>query len=50
MVTYAGELAAGIDEQCEHVTEDEVDDIVRGYTIFLRGEDLGVYAGREYDN
>ena len=32
-VTYAGELAAVIDKQCEHVTEDEVDDIVRGYTI-----------------
>lgn len=31
--TYAGELAAVIDEECHEITEDEVDDVVRGYTI-----------------
>lgn len=32
-LTYAGELAAVVDEQCENVAEDDVDDILRGYTI-----------------
>ncbi|QDX40627.1 fumarylacetoacetate hydrolase family protein [Salarchaeum sp. JOR-1] len=32
-VTYAGELAAVIDEECTDLTEDEVPDAVRGYTI-----------------
>jgi len=32
-LTYAGELAAVIGERCENVTEDDVDDILRGYTI-----------------
>lgn len=32
-LTYAGELAAVIDEECTALTEDEVDDVVRGYTI-----------------
>ncbi|MFP8952136.1 fumarylacetoacetate hydrolase family protein [Natrialbaceae archaeon A-arb3/5] len=32
-LTYAGELAAVIDERCHDVAEDEVDDVVRGYTI-----------------
>jgi len=31
--TYAGELAAVIDERCHDVSETEVDDVVRGYTI-----------------
>ena len=31
--TYAGELAAVIDTECKNVSEDEVDDVVRGYTI-----------------
>lgn len=31
--TYAGELAAVIDEPCHDIAEDEVDDVVRGYTI-----------------
>ena len=32
-LTYAGELAAVVDKHCENVAEDEVDDILRGYTI-----------------
>jgi 2-keto-4-pentenoate hydratase/2-oxohepta-3-ene-1,7-dioic acid hydratase in catechol pathway len=32
-LTYAGELAAVIDRECKGVAEDEVDDVVRGYTI-----------------
>jgi 2-keto-4-pentenoate hydratase/2-oxohepta-3-ene-1,7-dioic acid hydratase in catechol pathway len=32
-LTYAGELAAVIDTHCKAVTEEEVDDVVRGYTI-----------------
>ncbi|MFB6116931.1 fumarylacetoacetate hydrolase family protein [Halosegnis sp.] len=32
-LTYAGELAAVIDERCHDITESEVDDVVRGYTI-----------------
>ncbi|WP_247002332.1 fumarylacetoacetate hydrolase family protein [Halosolutus gelatinilyticus] len=32
-LTYAGELAAVIDEPCHDVPEDEVTDVVRGYTI-----------------
>ncbi|WP_254822579.1 fumarylacetoacetate hydrolase family protein [Haloglomus halophilum] len=32
-LTYAGELAAVIGERCKHVDEDEVDDVVEGYTI-----------------
>jgi 2-keto-4-pentenoate hydratase/2-oxohepta-3-ene-1,7-dioic acid hydratase in catechol pathway len=32
-VTYAGELAAVVDEHCENVDEDDVDDVLRGYTI-----------------
>jgi len=32
-LTYAGELAAVIDERCHDITEAEVDDVVRGYTI-----------------
>ncbi|MFC7167724.1 fumarylacetoacetate hydrolase family protein [Halospeciosus flavus] len=32
-VTYAGELAVVIDEKCKNVAEDEVDDVIRGYTI-----------------
>ncbi|AGN00464.1 2-keto-4-pentenoate hydratase [Salinarchaeum sp. Harcht-Bsk1] len=32
-LTYAGELAAVIDERCRNVAEDEVADVVRGYTI-----------------
>jgi len=32
-LTYAGELAAVIDTECKHVAEDEVDDVVRGYTV-----------------
>ncbi|QLD90998.1 fumarylacetoacetate hydrolase family protein [Natronomonas salina] len=32
-LTYAGELAAVIGEECKDVAEDEVDDVVRGYTI-----------------
>ncbi|OIB55944.1 fumarylacetoacetate hydrolase family protein [Natrialba sp. SSL1] len=32
-LTYAGELAAVIDEECHDVTEDEVSEVVRGYTI-----------------
>ncbi|ELY52246.1 fumarylacetoacetate hydrolase family protein [Natronolimnohabitans innermongolicus] len=32
-LTYAGELAAVIDEPCRNLTEDEVSDVVRGYTI-----------------
>ena len=31
--TYAGELAAVIGTECHEITEDEVDDVVRGYTI-----------------
>jgi 2-keto-4-pentenoate hydratase/2-oxohepta-3-ene-1,7-dioic acid hydratase in catechol pathway len=31
--TYAGELAAVIDERCHAVSEAEVDEVVRGYTI-----------------
>ncbi|THE65195.1 FAA hydrolase family protein [Salinadaptatus halalkaliphilus] len=32
-LTYAGELAAVIDERCRNVAQDDVPDIVRGYTI-----------------
>ncbi|TYL38537.1 fumarylacetoacetase [Natronococcus pandeyae] len=32
-LTYAGELAAVIDERCHDISEDEVSDVVRGYTI-----------------
>jgi len=32
-LTYAGELAAVVDKHCENVAEDDVDDILRGYTI-----------------
>lgn len=32
-MTYAGELAAVIDTECKAVDEDEVDDVVQGYTI-----------------
>ncbi|MFB6142148.1 MAG: fumarylacetoacetate hydrolase family protein [Halorientalis sp.] len=32
-LTYAGELAAVIDETCHDLAEDEVDDVLRGYTI-----------------
>ncbi|QLD84909.1 fumarylacetoacetate hydrolase family protein [Natronomonas halophila] len=32
-LTYAGELAAVIDTECKNVSEDEVDDVVKGYTI-----------------
>ncbi|KAB1187622.1 MULTISPECIES: fumarylacetoacetate hydrolase family protein [Haloferax] len=32
-LTYAGELAAVIDRECTNVSEDEVSDVVRGYTI-----------------
>jgi 2-keto-4-pentenoate hydratase/2-oxohepta-3-ene-1,7-dioic acid hydratase in catechol pathway len=32
-LTYAGELAAVIDDRCRHLDRDEVSDHVRGYTI-----------------
>ena len=32
-LTYAGELAAVVDEPCHDISEDEVDDVLRGYTI-----------------
>ena len=32
-LTYAGELAAVIETECKNVDEDEVDDVVKGYTI-----------------
>jgi len=32
-VTYAGELAAVVDEVCQNVAVDDVSDILRGYTI-----------------
>ncbi|ELY82343.1 fumarylacetoacetate hydrolase family protein [Natrinema gari] len=32
-VTYAGELAAVIDESCRNLSEDAVSEVVRGYTI-----------------
>lgn len=32
-LTYAGELAAVIDERCHDVDEEDVQDVVRGYTI-----------------
>ncbi|MES3517226.1 MAG: fumarylacetoacetate hydrolase family protein [Natronomonas sp.] len=32
-LTYAGELAAVIGEECKHVSESDVDDVVEGYTI-----------------
>jgi 2-keto-4-pentenoate hydratase/2-oxohepta-3-ene-1,7-dioic acid hydratase in catechol pathway len=32
-LTYAGELAAVIDEECANLDESEVDDAVRGYTV-----------------
>lgn len=32
-VTYAGELAAVVGERCKNVSEDEIDGILRGYTI-----------------
>jgi len=32
-LTYAGELAAVVDERCQDIAESEVDDVVRGYTI-----------------
>lgn len=31
--TYAGELAAVIDQKCSHVSKSDVEDVVRGYTI-----------------
>ncbi|MWG33654.1 fumarylacetoacetate hydrolase family protein [Halomarina oriensis] len=31
--TYAGELAAVVDVECHDVDEDEVDDVLRGYTV-----------------
>lgn len=31
--TYAGELAAVVDVECHDVAEDEVDDVLRGYTV-----------------
>ncbi|WP_299331523.1 fumarylacetoacetate hydrolase family protein [Haloplanus sp.] len=38
--TYAGELAAVIDERCHDLAVDEVDDVLRGYTIL---NDLDAY-------
>jgi len=32
-VTYAGELAAVVDEECRNVAVDDVTDVLRGYTI-----------------
>jgi 2-keto-4-pentenoate hydratase/2-oxohepta-3-ene-1,7-dioic acid hydratase in catechol pathway len=32
-LTYAGELAAVVDERCSNVAVDAVDDVLRGYTI-----------------
>jgi 2-keto-4-pentenoate hydratase/2-oxohepta-3-ene-1,7-dioic acid hydratase in catechol pathway len=32
-LTYAGELVAVIDERCRDISEDDVDDVVRGYTV-----------------
>lgn len=32
-LTYAGELAAVIDTECKDIDTDEVDDVVKGYTI-----------------
>ena len=32
-LTYAGELAAVVGERCHGIGEDEVDDVLRGYTI-----------------
>ncbi|MFB6102886.1 MAG: fumarylacetoacetate hydrolase family protein, partial [Haloplanus sp.] len=32
-VTYAGELAAVIGERCHRLDEDEVSEVIRGYTI-----------------
>lgn len=32
-VTYAGELAAVIDKECKNVSENEISDVVKGYTI-----------------
>ncbi len=32
-LTYAGELAAVVDERCHNIDEDEIDDVLRGYTI-----------------
>jgi len=32
-VTYAGELAAVVDEECRNVATDDVADVLRGYTI-----------------
>ncbi|WP_049896738.1 MULTISPECIES: fumarylacetoacetate hydrolase family protein [unclassified Haloferax] len=32
-LTYAGELAAVIDRECSDVAEEDVDEVVRGYTI-----------------
>jgi 2-keto-4-pentenoate hydratase/2-oxohepta-3-ene-1,7-dioic acid hydratase in catechol pathway len=32
-VTYAGELAAVVDDRCTHIAPDEVPDVLRGYTI-----------------
>ncbi|MFD1513652.1 fumarylacetoacetate hydrolase family protein [Halomarina rubra] len=31
--TYAGELAAVVGEECHDITESEVDDVLRGYTV-----------------
>ncbi|ELY27733.1 2-keto-4-pentenoate hydratase [Halogeometricum borinquense DSM 11551] len=44
-LTYAGELAAVIDERCTDLAIDEVDDAVRGYTI-LNDLDALDQAGR----
>jgi 2-keto-4-pentenoate hydratase/2-oxohepta-3-ene-1,7-dioic acid hydratase in catechol pathway len=32
-LTYAGELAAVVDEECKNLAVDDVDDVLRGYTI-----------------
>ena len=44
-LTYAGELAAVIDERCRSLTPDEVPDVVRGYTI-MNDVDALDQAGR----
>lgn len=32
-LTYVGELAAAIDRECSDVVEEDVDEVIRGYTI-----------------
>jgi len=44
-LTYAGELAAVIDDRCRNLAEDEVDDHVRGYAV-LNDLDALDQAGR----